>query len=90
MGDLSAVAKAFDKPTIARRANEKKYRAPDGLGNPFEELRQLIPAYQKIDGARRVGKLLNPTENNSHSFKVLWSGLSSLFPRLENEIHKEC
>lgn len=77
-GDLAAVAEAFEEPSIATRQNMRKFRDPDALGSAYDELRQLVPSYQKIDGARRVSSLLDPASNTSASFKALCSGLKSL------------
>lgn len=78
-GDLEAVAKAFERPDVARHAAKEKFRDPDKLGSPVDELRSLIPGYQKIDGARRVGPLLDPARNRSQSFRAFCAGLKRLF-----------
>lgn len=77
-GDLSAVATAFEAPSVAREKNKAKFREPDALGNPFGELQSLVSTYQKIDGARRTGTLLHPASNNSASFKAFCSGVERL------------
>ncbi len=68
LGDLQAVAEAFGAPAIASRSNEAKFRDPDALGNPVEELKRLVPSYQKRSGARSVGRLLDPERSTSPSF----------------------
>jgi Domain of unknown function (DUF4276) len=78
VGDLRAVAEAFQRPSVAEHLNKEKFRAPDKLVRPVEELRSLVPEYQKVDGARRVGPLLDPSRNTSHSFQAFWSGLERL------------
>lgn len=78
-GDLDAVAKAFDAPNVASRQNKQKFRDPDSLGSAYQELRRLVPGYQKIDGAERVGSLLDPTTNASASFRSLCRGVRGLF-----------
>ena len=79
LGDLHALARAFGEPRVAAQARKAKYREPDSLHNPVSELRRLVPGYQKIDGARRVGRLLDPETNTSRSFRVFCDGVSSLF-----------
>jgi Domain of unknown function (DUF4276) len=71
VGDWHAVAKAFDKPALARLVNQAKYRNPDRLGSPYEELVRHVPGYQKRDGARRVAPLIDPARNTSASFHAL-------------------
>jgi hypothetical protein len=86
-GDLDAVAKAFDAPGVAKHKTEKKFRNPDALGSAYDELRRLVPTYQKIDGARRVGLLLDPEANASASFKSLCTGLRQLVAACESDSH---
>ncbi len=80
LGDLKAVETAFAIRGLARRQNQKKYRDPDALANPVQELRRLVPRYQKIAGSRRIGHHLNLDTNCSHSFRVFLSGVHGLFP----------
>ena len=79
-GDLNALAMAFLVPAVAKEANRAKFRDPDSLVRPVEEIRRLLPTYQKIDGARRMGPLLDPDSNNSVSFRAFCSGVRKLFP----------
>jgi hypothetical protein len=78
IGDWHAVAQAFEKPQLSAQAQKAIYRQPDRLANPLGELRKFLPEYQKRDGARRVGVLLDPDRNQSHSFRAFWSGLNGL------------
>jgi hypothetical protein len=57
---------------------KSKYRNPDKLSNPVRELRRFVPDYQKRSGARRIGPLLEPKRNQSHSFKVFCAGVQNL------------
>ena len=41
-------------------------------------VRKFIPDYQKRDGARRVGGLLDPQRNSSASFRAFCSGVQRL------------
>jgi hypothetical protein len=76
VGDWHAVAAAFDKPALAAHDRKAKYRTPDALESPSQEIRLLIPGYQKRDGARRIAPHLNPERNRSASFQVLCRALS--------------
>jgi hypothetical protein len=60
VGDWHAVAEAFERPSLAGLAMKEPFREPDELFHPVETLRKHIPEYQKRDGARRVGALLDP------------------------------
>lgn len=75
LGDLDAVAAAFDRPAVTRDTCRRKYRNPDCLVRPVEELRKLVPGYQKRSGARLVGPLLDLDGNRSPSFHAFCKGL---------------
>jgi hypothetical protein len=70
LGDLVALGTAFDAPHLESLRGKAKFRNPDGLGNPSEEIRKLVSRYQKISGARAVGRHIDPSRNVSPSFQV--------------------
>lgn len=76
-GDLNAVSKAYGKDITALSA-KKKYRNPDAIGNPKQELRKLIPEHEQISGAKRIGPLMDLEHNTSKSFCVLLQGIKRL------------
>jgi hypothetical protein len=78
LADLSAVEKAFSLSNLARRQDERKFRNPDQVENPLIELRNLVPAYQKIDGSRRIAAFLDPDNRRSQSFAHLMNKLKEL------------
>lgn len=78
LGDWQAVADAFERPDIAGLGRKEQYRLPDQHSHPVDLIRKHLPEYQKRDGARRVGALLDPARNQSHSFKVFCDGLRRL------------
>ena len=79
LGDLAAVEKAFALNGVARRQDQRKFRDPDALPNAEQELRRLVPQYQKIAGSRKIAVHLNIDKNRSHSFGVFLSGVRRLF-----------
>lgn len=78
LGDWGAVAQAFQEPHLASYSKKAAYRNPDELANPVDELRKFIPGYQKRDGARRVGPLVDFGRNQSNSFRVFCEGVRTL------------
>jgi len=81
LGDLSAVEKGLDIGGLAKNQDSRKYRDPDHLSNPYQELkRQTKQAYQKVSGSRNIGihLSLGDNHNRSHSFKVFISGIRRL------------
>jgi len=78
LGDWHALAEAFNQPSLAQQSLKAKFRNPDALGSPVEEIRRFLPAYQKRDGARRLGPLLDLERNRSRSFQVFCNGVKRL------------
>lgn len=76
LGDLAAVEQAFSLQGIARQQDKEKFRDPDYLGNPVQELTALTASrYQKISGSRALGRCLRPEHNRSQSFQAFVCGL---------------
>lgn len=73
LGDLDAVGEAFGDAKLVRHRSKARYRNPDELANAADELRRLVPSYQKVSGARRVAECLEPDRNASRSFRVFSS-----------------
>jgi hypothetical protein len=79
LGDLKAVEKAFCIKNLASKQKQKKYRNPDALGNPIQELERITnKKYQKVSGSRAIGLLLDIHNNRSPSFQVFVSGVKQL------------
>jgi Domain of unknown function (DUF4276) len=79
IGDLSAVEAALKITGISKRQNERRFRTPDTLMTPSNELKKLTGgAYQKISGSRAIGLQLDVDNTRSNSFKVLVSGIRQI------------
>ena len=76
-GDLNAVSLAYGKD-VRPLALKSKYREPDRIGNPKEELRKLFPKHQQLDGARRIAVHMDVEHNSSTSFQYFVSGVKKL------------
>ncbi len=69
LGDLEAVAAAFDYAKANSPALRKKFLDPDGWQKPSVELQRLVPNFQKGTGARAMGRhLREPEHNRSKSY----------------------
>lgn len=78
-GDLSAVERGLGVRHLVRYANKKKYRIPDEIHAPSEELTKITRgAYQKMSGSRNIGRELLPSCNRSHSFKMFIDGVQKI------------
>ncbi len=79
LGDLAAVETALGLRSLARHQNSAKFRQPDRLANPSQELRLLTAnRYQKVGGSRLIGPHLSLTTNSSQSYQVFLRGLRNL------------
>jgi len=68
LADLMAVEKAFSKTSLSAQQNKRKFRNPDLLASPSNELKRLVPEYQKINGSRMIAPYLNLNNIRSRSF----------------------
>jgi len=78
LGDLAAVATAIGPDSIVRQQMGCRFRDPDRLANPFQELKRLAPEYQKVSGSRAIAPCLSIENNRSTSFNVFVSGIQRL------------
>ncbi|NMW22274.1 MAG: DUF4276 family protein [Chlorobiaceae bacterium] len=79
LGDLEAVERGLGIRGLAAKQGQSKFRNPDRLGSPSEELNKLTNGiYQKVAGSRAIGGYLNLENNSSRSFIVLLSGIKKV------------
>lgn len=79
LGDLAAVERGLGIKGLKLHQQERKFRDPDLLGNPAEELFRLTSnVYDKVSGSRAIAPNLNLKANCSRSFNMLLSGIKTL------------
>ena len=80
LADLAAVdAGLREGPGLAGLQDRRKYRNPDRLAKPSDELIRLTKqAYQKVSGSRAIGPHLDPDNTRSASFGHLVSAIRRL------------
>lgn len=79
LGDLAAVERGLKLTGLARKQGSQKYREPDKLGNPSQELARLTAGlYHKVAGSRAIGPHLGIETNRSRSFNNLVAGIRKL------------
>jgi len=79
LGDLRAVEEGLKINGLAARQNSRKFRDPDRLRNPAQEINRLTGnGYQKIAGSRIIAPHLRLEGNRSHSFSVLVEGIKKM------------
>lgn len=83
LADLSAVEIGLGTKGLAKQQKSAKFRQPDLLQNPCNELIALTKLrYQKVGGSRLIGKHLDLKNERSISFKNLIAGIK----RMEQEL----
>lgn len=75
LGNLEAIGNAYGIESIKSQQNNSKFRTPDRLGNPKEELKRLVKEYQQISGAKEIALHMEPENNYSYSFNVFINGI---------------
>ena len=86
LGDLQAVEKGFKLKNgkLSKLQDKVKYRNPDNISSPKQELRKLVSLYQPVSGSRAIAKHLNLEANKSKSFQVFICGLEKLIGELKS------
>lgn len=80
LADLRAVEQGLGLSGIAAQQQTRKFRDPERLGSPKEELRKLTKyRYQPVGGSRAIGPCLDPENGRSRSFRNLVLGIRRLF-----------
>ena len=75
LGDFNALSKAYNNPKLLSFAKKSRYRYPDDIPMPKEELRKIVPEYQQILGAKTIGPFMDIENNNSISFQQFVTGV---------------
>lgn len=79
LGDFGAISKSCDEVNAEKFKKKAKFRNPDKLANPSQEINKIFKnRYKKVEHARRISKHLNLLTNNSHSFNIFISGVSQI------------
>lgn len=82
IGDFKAVNKAYNQFKYLNYINKAKFRIPDNC-NAYDEIRKILPEFQKVGGAKKIAPFINIQENKSISFKYTIKGLIDFFKSLE-------
>lgn len=77
-GDIDALCAAYDRPKLREVIGKKKFRVPDAIPDPKEELYRLIPEHQQISGAKRVAPHIDIERNTSASVQQFVRGVRRL------------
>jgi len=87
LGDLAAVAVAYQKPTLVHLQQKQAYRNPDRMTSPSQRMHELVPEFAKIAGAQAIAPHMNLISNCSRSFQVFMDGVKRLaFEPLDKKV----
>ena len=75
LGDLHALAEAFGDQTLNTPGMRKRFSNPDVWQKPASEVTRLVPAFQKVGGARFMATTLCAEGNRSSSFQAFVVGV---------------
>lgn len=79
LADLAAVDAAMGTKNLVALQGRRKFRTPDTLESPSQELRKITARrYEKVAGSRAIGQHLDLENARSSSFKQLVSGIRRL------------
>lgn len=82
IGDLEALALAFNKASLNSPALRKRFTDPDQWQKPSHELKRLIPEFQKGSAARLMADHLGTEHNRSASFNAFIAGIERMASEL--------
>ena len=85
-GEPAAIAEAFGDEDLNEIGNKARYRDPDSIQKPSGEIAKLVPQFQKVSGARRMGLCLSRNGNRSRSFQVMMDGIERLHASIQEEV----
>jgi len=77
LGDMEAIHAAYPGFKIDRYINKEKFRNPD-LCNASDELRKILPGFQKGKSAVKIAPYMDISRNKSLSFIHFVSGLNKI------------
>jgi hypothetical protein len=77
-GEPDALADAFQDEALRGLGATARFRNPDAVVRPSEEIEKLSPVFQKVAGARLMAEHLSRTGNKSRSFQVLCEGIERM------------
>ncbi len=78
LGDLRAVEAALGLKNLVGLEAKVRYRNPDDLQGPADELKSLTGGrYSKVAGSRAIGAQLDISRNRSASFRVFCAAVAA-------------
>lgn len=82
IGDFEAIHKAYESFKYQTYSSKAKFRVPDNC-NAYDELRKILPEFQKVGGAKKIAPFIDVEANKSVSFQQTISGLKNFFDQIK-------
>ncbi len=79
LGDPDALADAYGEDSLRGIGARARFRDPDTVAKPSTAVCELVPQFQKTDGARRMAEHLSRERNRSASFQALMQGIENIW-----------
>jgi hypothetical protein len=86
LGDMKAIATAYNQQNIAKKQKQQKYRNPDALEKPSQEMQRIIGDYRKPVAAEKIAPYLDIDHNQSSSFNCFVHGMRSFSIKCLNNV----
>jgi hypothetical protein len=78
IGDIDALSREYGEVSLHYKKLQKRFRDPDSIDKPSLVLKEILPAFQKLSGARRMGERLRLESNKSKSFAIFIAGVQRI------------
>jgi hypothetical protein len=75
IGDLDALSREYGEASLRHKDSRRRFRSPDSIDKPSHILEKLLPEFQKLSGARRMGMKISLDSNQSKSFATFVAGV---------------
>lgn len=85
LAEPAAMAEAFNNESLRAIGSKARFRNPDKIRKPSDEIRKIVPSFQKVSGARVMAATLSSSRNCSGSFLALMNAIA----RVDREFEKE-
>ncbi len=85
LGDFQAVERAYPNFKSSNYVNKSKFREPDKC-NASDELKKILPEFQKVTTAKKIAPYLNINTNKSDSFQQFLVGIQRFSSMMESSL----
>jgi len=88
IGDLDALSHEYGEASLRHKDSRRRFRDPDSIDKPSRMLEKLLPEFQKLSGARRMGMKISLDTNHSKSFATFIAGVQRVAEEMGYSVPK--